>query len=94
MAQPAYQDDRDADHAPREELHRLVDALPKSEYYAARRFLEYLTHEEPRLYTFDDAPYDDEPLTPEEIAAIEEAKAEIARGEVVSHEEIVREFGP
>lgn len=26
----------------KEELHRLIDALPASEFFAARRFLEYL----------------------------------------------------
>ena len=92
MAQPAY--DHEQEETPREELHRLVDVLPRSEYYTARRFLEYLTHEEPRFYGFDDAPYDDEPLTAEEKASIEEARAEIARGETVSHEEVMREFGP
>ena len=94
MAQPAYEHEREPAESPRDELHRLVNELPPSEYYAARRFLEYLAHEEPRLYTFDDAPYDDEPLTPEEVAAIEEAKAAIARGETVSHDEVMREFGP
>ena len=93
MAQPAYEHGEEQPESPRDELHRLVNELPPSEYYAARRFLEYLMHEEPRLYTLDDAPYDDEPLTPEEEESILEAKAERARGEYATHEEIMKEFG-
>lgn len=76
----------------REELHRLIDALPESEWHAAHRFLEYLQDRgtDPLLLALADAPEDDEPVTPEEEAAVREAYQAIARGEVVSLEEARR----
>lgn len=76
----------------REELHRLIDALPESEWQAARRFLEYLRDRgvDPLLRALADAPEDDEPVTPEEEAAIREAYQAIARGEVVPLEDVAR----
>lgn len=76
----------------REELHRLVDALPESEWHSARRFLEYLRDRgsDPLLRALAEAPIDDEPETPEEAAAVQEAREAAARGEVVSHEEARR----
>ena len=37
---------------------------------------------------------EEEEITPETAAALERARASLARGEGISHEEIVREFGP
>ena len=83
----------------KDELHRLVDALPEREAYAARRFLEYLRdsggtraasvaeRDDSVLRAFMEAPEDDEPLTPEDEAAIQEAEAEIARGDVITWEQ-------
>ena len=80
----------------KEELYRLVDALPERETHAARRFLEYLRDagrtgvvdgDDPVMRAFMAAPEDDEPLTDEDVAAIEEAKAEIARGEYITWED-------
>ncbi len=78
----------------REELHRLVDALPDEELYAAVRYLDYLRRTSLAYLreVLDKAPIDDEPLTEEDLKAIEEAEAEIARGEVLSWEEVRREF--
>jgi Asp-tRNA(Asn)/Glu-tRNA(Gln) amidotransferase A subunit family amidase len=79
----------------KDQLHRLVDALPNGEIVAAQRFLEFLTafnSQDPVLRAFLDAPYDDEPLTPEEAAAVDEARAEIARGEFHSWESVRAEL--
>ncbi len=67
----------------REDLHRLVDALPEGTLPAVRRYLEAICAGCP-----PDAPYDDEPLSPEEVALLTAARAEIARGKVVSHDEL------
>ncbi|MGH9428123.1 MAG: hypothetical protein ACRD2L_17710 [Terriglobia bacterium] len=73
----------------KEELHRLVDALPASELSAARRLLEYLRDRgtDPLLRTLLEAQEDDEPETVEEKAAVKEAYAGIGAGRVVPHKE-------
>ncbi len=79
----------------KEELHRLVDELPESEYATAQRVLvglRVLAAVGP-LYTAETAPIDDEPETEEERAAMAEAKAELARGEGIPAADIYREFG-
>ncbi len=57
--------------APREELHRLVDALPDDREAAAALFLRFLLTE---------TDYDLEPLTPEDSAAEEAAWREYQAG--------------
>ncbi len=76
----------------REDIHRLVDALPESELLTVRRLLEalHLLSRDPRQVALDMAPWDDEPTTPEEEAGIAQAYEEIARGEVISAEEAKR----
>ena len=85
----------------KEELYRLVDALPEGETHAARRFLEYLRDasrtgvadgDDPVMQAFMAAPEDDEPLTPAEEAAIREGEEALARGEVRPWEEIRAEL--
>jgi hypothetical protein len=80
---------------PKEELYRLVDALPDNAIPAARRILEELGAVEPDevLYTIETAPIDDEPETEEERAAVAEARAASARGEVMTTEELRRQLG-
>lgn len=75
----------------KEELHRLVDALPEGEVAAARRYLEYLRDvgSDPVLRSFMAAPEDDEPLTKDDEAAIREAEEEVARGEAIPWEEYI-----
>ena len=58
----------------RDELHRLVDALPDSELPIAARFLQ--ARRDPVARTLMDADIDDEPLDADDIAAIEEGKAD------------------
>ena len=73
----------------KEDLHRLVDELPKKELPVAKRYLEYLRNMgEPVLRSFMEAPEDDE----EETAMIEEARQEYLRGEARPWEEVREEL--
>ncbi len=80
----------------RENLHKLVDLLPESEWEAARRVLEErLSKHDPVLHAFLNAPEDDEPETEEERAAVEEACEELRAGEELSHEDVKKKLlGP
>ena len=72
-----------------EDLHRLVDELPKKELPVAKRYLEYLRNMgDPVLRSFMEAPEDDE----EETAMIEEARQEYLRGEARPWEEVREEL--
>ncbi len=78
----------------KEELRRLVDELPESELFVAKRFLEYLRNMgDPVFRAMLEAPEDDEPETEEERAAVAEAQEDFKAGRVVSHQELKREFG-
>lgn len=80
--------------AAKNDLYDLVDALPRSEVPAARRYLQYLRDlGDPVLRSLHNAPIDDEPETAVEKAAVAEARRAIKRGEVVSHEQLRRELG-
>ena len=73
----------------KEDLHRLVDELPKKELPVAKRYLEYLRNMgDPVLRSFMEAPEDDE----EETAMIEEARREYLRGEARPWEEVREEL--
>ena len=77
----------------KEDLHRLVDELPKKELPVAKRYLEYLRNMgDPVLRTFMEAPEDDEEETEEETAMIEEARQEYLRGEARPWEEVREEL--
>ena len=73
----------------KEDLHRLVDELPKKELPVAKRYLEYLRNMgDPVIRSFMEAPEDDE----EETAMIEEARQEYLRGEARPWEEVREEL--
>ena len=78
----------------RQQLHVLVDELPESELYTAKRFLHYL-HDtsDPVLQALLQAPEDDEIETPEEAAAVAGARVALGEGRVVSDEELARRLG-
>ena len=77
----------------KEDLHRLVDELPKKELPVAKRYLEYLRNiGDPVLRSFMEAPEDDEEETEEETAMIEEARQEYLRGEARPWEEVREEL--
>ena len=73
----------------KEDLHRLVDELPKKELPVAKRYLEYLRNMgDTFLRTLVEAPEDDEPTTPEEDKLAQEAWQEYLRGEARPWEEL------
>ena len=77
----------------KEDLHRLVDELPKKELPVAKRYQEYLRNMgDPVLRSFMEAPEDDEEETEEETAMIEEARQEYLRGEARPWEEVREEL--
>ena len=62
----------------RQDLHGLVDRLPESGMYTARRFLEYLA---------DRGTEDDEPLSADEEAALAAGLATCRAGDVLPLDE-------
>jgi hypothetical protein len=62
----------------KQELHRLVDALPEAEVAAALRFMEFLLSREA-------------PVDPDMLARIDTARANPGAG--IPHEKLLREFG-
>ncbi|MCA1670635.1 MAG: hypothetical protein LC793_25280 [Thermomicrobia bacterium] len=78
----------------KEDVHRLVDALPDDELPAARRLLESLRTKEhdPFIQHLMRAPIDDEPTTSEEDAGTAEAREELKRGEGRSLSEVRAEL--
>ncbi len=77
----------------KEDLHRLVDELPKKELPVAKRYLEYLRNMgDPVLRSLMEAPEDDEEETEEEKAMIEEARQEYLRREARPWEEVREEL--
>ncbi|MHB8918275.1 MAG: hypothetical protein ACYC4H_09650 [Desulfocucumaceae bacterium] len=79
----------------REELYRLVDALPEKEIGAAARFLSFIiasAQKELTMSYLNSLPVDDESLTEEDLLAIEAAEKDIAEGRVKSWEQIKKEM--
>ncbi|HAO20203.1 MAG: hypothetical protein BWK80_08445 [Desulfobacteraceae bacterium IS3] len=76
-------------------LYSLIDMLPESEIYSAKRYLEFLISKvsDPLLQTLFTAPYDDEPVEKEELQAFREAEKDISEGKTQSLESVMREFG-
>lgn len=73
----------------KQDLHRLVDELPDSELFSAKRFLEHLRNMgDPLVRKLMEAPYSDP--TEEELAALDEAYEDIAARRILSHEEVRR----
>lgn len=62
----------------RENLHRLVDALPDQNLLAAKEAIEPLA--DPFLAALANAPIDDEPESDEERAAVADAMEDLAHG--------------
>jgi len=78
----------------RDELHRLVDALPDGETHAAKRYLEYLRDRKlPGLDTLLSAPEEDEELTDAAKKRLRQRFEEVRSGETVAHQEVRREIG-
>jgi len=80
----------------RDELHELIDALPKDKIETAKDFLSYLVDREQSLQikkVLQNAPEEDEPPTAEELKAIKEAEVDIKAGKVRSYNHFKRELG-
>ncbi len=79
----------------KEDLHRLVDALPEQELHAALRYMEYLRDvgSDEFVRALMEAPEDDEPLTADEAEGADEAWQEYLRGEARPWEEVRKELG-
>ncbi|MBI2165474.1 MAG: hypothetical protein HYU29_03605 [Chloroflexi bacterium] len=66
----------------KKELHRLVDALPRSEIAPAGRYLEYLRSlGDPLIRQLLAAPEDEKPLSKETAKALDEAKEQASLGQ-------------
>ena len=79
----------------KDDLHRLVDALPEKELHAALRYIEYLRDVggDEFVRALMEAPEDDEPMTAEEAQGADEAWQEYLRGEARPWEEVRKELG-
>lgn len=80
----------------KEELYRLIEALPEKEIATAKRFLEFLVIQ-PDEESWDEflknPPIDDEPLSEDDLRDIEEGKKAIAESRVKSWEQVKSEYG-
>jgi len=74
----------------REQVHMLIDVLPREKLSAVHGLLEVLV--EPLSRSLAMAPVEDEELTAETTAALRRANEQLARGETVSHDEVLQEF--
>ena len=74
----------------REDLHRLVDALPDQNLLAAKEAIEPLA--DPFLAALANAPIDDEPESEDERAAVAEAMDDLTHGRVRPWDEVRREL--
>lgn len=85
MSEPDLQSER-------QQAHFLLDALPDEKIPAVRGLLEVMV--EPLSRSLAKAPIEQEDLTDETADALDRARASLARGDGISHDEIIREFGP
>ena len=77
----------------KETLVRLVDELPKSQFVAARRYLEYFRDtSDPVLRKLLNAPLDDEELTQDDKAALRDARQDLKRGTLASLDDVRAEL--
>lgn len=74
----------------RENLHRLVDALPDQNLLAAKEAIEPLA--DPFLAALASAPIDDEPESEEERAAVAEAVDDLTHGRIRPWDDVRREL--
>jgi hypothetical protein len=84
---------------PKEELHRLIDALPEQKIAKAKRILEKLLSEKSQKNLrslsehLSDPIYDDETESDNELIAAENGRQDAKAGRVHDIEEVAREFG-
>ena len=81
----------------RDQIHRLVDALPDDALDTAGRMLAGLSapsFADPVTSALAEAPMDDEPVTPSDAEAIAEGERDVKDGRVVSAAELRGRLGP
>lgn len=75
------------------DLYRLIDALPEKEHTIAKSFLEFLlSQKNPWRDLLENPPEVDEPLDIEDIKAMEEAERDIAEGNTQLWEDVKKEL--
>lgn len=79
----------------KDDLHRLVEALPEKKIAAAKKLLESLLSQagDPWTEFLKNPPIDDEPLTEDDLKAIEAAEKDIAEGKIQTLDEVAKGFG-
>lgn len=80
----------------RDQVHRLVDALPDDALEVAGRMLSGLSAQppaDPVVSALVNAPMDDEPITPGDAEAIAEGERDVEDGHVVSAAELRARLG-
>jgi len=84
---------------PKEELHRLIDALPEQKIAKAKQILEKLLSEKSQNNLrslsehLSDPIYDDETESDNELIAAKNGRQDAKAGRVHDIEEVAREFG-
>ena len=79
----------------RQHAHQLLDRHGPTQFIAVAQLLEVLAAEpDPLLHSLSLAPVEDEEITPETAAALDRARISLERGEGISHDDVLREFGP
>ncbi len=71
------------------DLHHLIELLPRGEHYTAYRFLHFLIEQnDPLARALTSAPMEEELLTPEEEIELHESRKELENGDIVSLDEL------
>jgi len=80
----------------REEIHRLVDAVPEHKLTDIEKILKHAIENEnndPVRQALANAPFDDEPITDEERERIRHADEDLKNGRTTSMGDLKRELG-
>lgn len=80
--------------AVKQDLHKLIDALPEGETEAAKRFLEFLIEKADQIFlqALNNVPFDDEPHSDDELAAIALAKEDIKAGRTRPLTDVIKDL--
>ncbi|GEM_PF-2218980 len=78
----------------KQDLYKLIDALPDGETEAAKRFLEFLIEKADQVFlqALNHVPLDDERLSDNALAAIAAAKKDIKAGNVRPLTDFIRDL--
>lgn len=79
-----------------EAISALLEQLPEKTLVKVQKYIEDEVRalKDPVFRSLLNAPLDDEPLTAAERRAIAEAREDFANGRTISHEEMMRLYGP